>query len=216
MSEEQIVNLVEEAKKPGKFNIVSVLKERAYPSIDVDVYLDESKAFEASQISEKIKDAELQVARKTGGPADAARKRVDGFKAELEAIKESIADSKYVFTISGISEGKREEILNIAVAKYPIEYEESTSPISGEVTRKEIENEDRDKLFTNLLWREQIVKITAPNGDVQDGLTIEDVVELRSSLPIAGSGKINEAIEKVRIASAMFIMSVDEDFLAKS
>ena len=216
MSEETIEDIVQEAKAPGKFNIIEVLNNRSYPVIDVEVYFDESKALSAVEIQEKIQELEKLNIRKSAGAADVNRKRIDELNVKLAEIVESISDSKYVFAITGISEGKREELLNLTIAKYPVEYEETTAPLTGEVTRKEKDSDDRDRLFTNLLWREQIKKITSPSGDVQDEITIDDVVALRNALPIIGASKINEAIEKVRLASAVFVMAVDEDFLAKS
>lgn len=215
MSEQSIEQIVEEAKKPGKFNIIDVLNNRAYPEIDVDVYFDESKSLKAVEIQEKIEELEKANLRKNGGALEANKKRIEELNSEFDLILDSLSESKYVFTITGISEGKRDELLKLAIAKYPIEYDETTAPLTGEVTRKEKDNEERDRLFTNLLWREQIKKITSPDGDVQDEISIEDVQAIRASLPIAGSSKINEAIERVRLASAVFTMTVDEDFLAK-
>jgi len=216
MSTETIEEMVQEAKAPGKFNIIEVLNNRSYPVIEVDVYFDESKALSAVEIQEKVQELEKANIRKSPGAADVNRKRIDELNKKLAEIVESISDSKYVFSITGISEAKREEMLNLAIAKHPVEFEETTAPLTGEVTRKEKDNDDRDRLFTNLLWREQISKITSPTGDIQDEITIEDIVALRGSLPIIGASKINEAIERVRIASAVFVMAVDEDFLAKS
>jgi hypothetical protein len=57
MSEQEISEIVEEAKKPGKFNILNVLKDRAYPETEVTVYLDERAAFLAAEMNEKVKIA---------------------------------------------------------------------------------------------------------------------------------------------------------------
>jgi hypothetical protein len=80
----------------------------------------------------------------------------------------------------------------------------------------EIQNPDRDRYFTGLLWQAHIKKIVDPQGNEQEGITVEDAFELRRSLPLASIGKITEAIEKMRAATAVFMMTVDEDFLAKS
>jgi hypothetical protein len=124
--------------------------------------------------------------------------------------------SKYTFTVKGISEGKRDELYKVATEKYPLEYNETKNVYTGEISREEIESEERDSLLTSLLWSAHITKIEAPNGDVQDFISPEDAMELRSSLPIASNALINKSIEKIRAATAMFMISVDEDFLAKS
>lgn len=204
MSNEEIIELAEEAKKPGKFNIMNVIKDRAYPSQEVNIYLDEETAYLASDASENLKRTD---------PADkeyaAAEKKLDTLLSKLEK-------SKYVFTIEGISEAKREEIMKLAAAKYPVEYREEKNVYTGEVKREEIESEERNDLFTAMLWSEHIVKIIAPDGSEQGHLSAEECNELRGALPIASSALVNRAIEKIRSSSAIFMMTVDEDFLAKS
>ena len=204
MSEEEIIELAEEAKKPGTFNIMNVIKDRAFPSQQVNIYLDEEAAYNASDANEKLKRID---------PADKE------YAAAEKALKELLAkleESKYVFTIEGISESKREEISKLAAGKFPIEYREEKNVYTGETKREEIENQERNDLFTAMLWSAHIVKIVSPSGDIQQHLSAEECNELRGALPIASSALVNQAIEKIRAASAIFMMTVDEDFLAKS
>jgi hypothetical protein len=128
MSENTVEEIVTEMKSPGKFKILDVIKDRSFPTEDVDIFIDEQMAYAAASMDDP----------------------------------------------------------------------------------------DRNTLFTELLWQKHIVKITAPDGSVQDGVSLEDVSELRRSLPIAATGKLTEAIEKIRTATAVFMFSADEDFLAKS
>jgi hypothetical protein len=204
MSSDEIVELAEEAKKPGKFSIMSAVKDRAFPVQEVNVYLDEQSAYLASEANEKLKlidplDKEYATAEK-----------------ELNELISKLEESKYVFTIQGISESKRTELLKLASNKFPAEYTEEKNVYTGEVKQEEIPNDDRDNLFTALIWSEHIVKIISPAGEVQDKLSAEECDELRGILPIASSALVNQTIEKLRAASAVFMMTVDEDFLAKS
>lgn len=213
MSEEKIIadaaKLAEEAKKPGTFSIINVLKERSYPIEEVNVYLDEQAAYEASKLQDKIdeitKSTDMQ-----------AHEEAEVIAAERDAAIAKLEKSKYVFTISGMSEGKRDELQELSVEKFPIEYEESKNPFTGETTKAEVDNKQRDRYFTNLLWVESIKKIVNPEGDVQDGVSISEVESLRELLPIAGISSITQSIEKLRISTAIFMSNVDEDFLAKS
>jgi hypothetical protein len=213
MSEEKIleeaVKLAEEAKKPGTFSIINVLKERAYPHDEINVYLDENSGYKASKIREKIEELESSI-----DPADADK--VKELFAELDETVKEIELSKYLFTISGISEGLRDDIYEDALKKFPIEYEESKNPFTGEVSKKEIDNKERDRYFTDLLWHSSIKKITDPSGNVQEMISLEDVNQLRELLPLAGIAAITQSIEKLRMSTAVFMASVDEDFLAKS
>lgn len=212
MSENPIkeaTDLAEEAKKPGTFSIINVLKERAYPTEEVNVYLDEQSAYDAAKIQEKIEELSKSLEPEV-------QKEIDALIDERASIVSVLEKSRYVFSISGISEGRRDELQEKAIEKFPLEYEESKNPFTGEVVKTEKENKQRDREFTNLLWVESIKKIVNPSGDVQESVTFEDVVALRDLLPIAAIGSITQSIEKLRISTAIFMSTVDEDFLAKS
>ena len=216
MSEATVEELVEAVKAPGTFSILSVLKDRLYPSDTVSVRVDEDAPYRAAAIQEKI--VELEKADADSGfnlPAK-AQKELDALIASRDLIVKSIEADSYIFSIVGISEGKREELLLQATALFPAEFNEDKNPYTGEVTRTEKESKDRDRIFTNLLWENHIVKIVAPDGAVQDTITHADIIELRTALPLASISAITGAIEKIRVATAMFMFSVDEDFLAKS
>lgn len=216
MSDATVEELVKEAKKPGTFSIIAALKDRAYPSDEVNVYLNEEVAYKASLVKEKIEALNLEDSKSGFDLSEEKKSELDGAKSELASLMEGLEKSKYVFTIVGISEGKRDETFTTAAEKYPIEFSEEKNAFSGEVTRTETENAERDRYFTNLIWQQHITKIVDTDGDIQDSLTYEDVIALRGSLPITAQGKINQAIEKVRNATAVFMYTVDEDFLVKS
>jgi len=213
MSEEKIVQeaveLAKEAKKAGTFSIINVLKDRAFPTEEVNVYLDEEAAYLASKLQERI--AELNVELK---PED--ENKIKELSKDLDAAVKDLEKSKYVFALSGMSEGKRVELQEKSLEKFPLEYDETKNPFTGEVTKQEIEDKHRDRYFTDLLWAESIKKITDPEGNVQEQITLEDVSSLRDLLPIAATGAITQSVEKLRISTAVFMASVDEDFLAKS
>lgn len=211
MSESTVEQLVEAAKAPTKFSIISVLQERAYPTEEVIVYLDEQTAYKAYAV-----EAELKADKEKIDFDEELEKRISDNEAKLEKLMSKMAESRYVFTIKGIPEGKREELLLAAEAKFPVEYEEEKNPFTGETKRVEIENRERNRLFTNMLWSANIEKITAPDGAIQENISLEEISEIRAALPLAAIGALNESIEKIRAATAVFLYSVDEDFLAKS
>ena len=214
MSDQEIVELVEEAKRPGKFNIINALKDRAYPSDNITVYLDEQAAYLASAADETIKSLTSKL--DIDGDNDEIQKELDAAVAGREKLVEKLSESAYVFTITGISEGARSDLVKKVDEKFPAKYNEDKNTFTGEVTRTEEPNEERSEYMVNLIWQSHITKITAPSGDEQDSVSFEDVVEIRRALPIASSTLINSAIEKIRTATAMFMFTVDEDFLAKS
>ena len=217
MSESDIVEIVEEAKAPGSFKIADVLKDRAFPTDKVSIFIDEDSAFMAAEIESKIKklgenmDSESDI-----GELEKLTKRHEKLIAERDKMVEGMGGTRYVFHLQGISEGVREDLYEKALEKYPVQHEVDRNPLTGEVERREKENPKRDRLFTNLIWQAHIKKIVAPDGSVQEGISFEESVELRRALPLASSGKITETIEKLRTATALFMMTTDENFLAKS
>lgn len=206
---DDVTKLIDNAKAPGTFNILNVLKERAYPKDDIHVYLDEDSAYKASVINEKIE--ELSTSEDPESQVE-IEKLID----ERDALIKKIADSKYVFTMVGISEGTRDDLVNKAKEKFPIEYKHETNVLTTETSKEEIESPERDEYFTELLWEAHIEKITAPDGSVQDNIAFEDIHGLRRSLPIAAISNISTSMEKLRLATTVFMLTVDEDFLAKS
>lgn len=207
--QKEILDSVEEATSKGVFNILDAIAHRAYPHADVNVFLNEELAYNAAIIEEQIDELEKLGTEDSLKESDVLSKKLNKMIDELES-------SKYVFSVYGISEGEREDLNKIAIEKFPIEYEETKNPFTGEPIKTEIKDIERDRHFTNLLWAAQIRKIKSPDGGEQERITLKDVEELRRSLPIAGIAAINEAVEKVRAATAVFMAKVNEDFLAKS
>lgn len=217
MSDKTVEEIVSDAKKPGTFNIINVLKEINHPTDTVNIYLDEQTAYDSSIIAERLKELEGFSSINGLDESDPEiSEEIKAKKKELDSLVKKLEESKYIFTITGISEDKRKKLLDEAISVYPIEYEEKRTPITGEVAKVEIESDDRDSLFTDKLWASHITKIEAPNGDVQDSLSEPDAKALRASLPIASVAAITSAIEKLRVSTAVFLSTVDEDFLAKS
>ena len=205
MSDATPEELVAEAVKPGKFSIIKAIKDSSNPTDNVTVYLDKQTAYLASGVKAKL-DAIVD---------EDSSDRTD-LKNELDALKDKLKESAVTFTIVGVSEGNREAMLERSVEKFPIETKRDLNPLTGEFSETDVASSDRDSHFTDALWQAHITKIVAANGDEQNVITNNDVATMRKELPIAAVGQITEAIEKLRIATAIFMMETNEDFLAKS
>jgi hypothetical protein len=218
MSENTVEEIVTEMKSPGKFKILDVIKDRSFPTEDVDIFIDEQMAYAAASIDASIKKLNDEADKSVNQAKELKEitEKRDALISQREEMVKQIGGNCYKFTITGISEGTRQDLLKLAMDKYPMKYNVDTNAFTGEKAREEIDDPDRNTLFTELLWQKHILKITAPDGSVQDGVSLEDVSELRRSLPIAATGKLTDAIEKIRTATAIFMFSADEDFLAKS
>lgn len=214
-----IQEIVETAKAPGKFNIVDVVKGRSYPTDEIEIFIDEQVAFRAAELDEKINKISESLDKKKSlskKEIDDIMKQRDEIMSAKEKIVEEMGGSRYIFHIMGISEGDRQDLFDQAVAKYPIKEDKTRNPFTGQMEKNEVESPERDRFFTDLLWQAHIKKIVAPDGSEQDGISLEDATELRRNLPLASTTKITEAVQKIRAATALFMMSVNEDFLAKS
>lgn len=212
-----IEEIVEQAKAPGRFNIVDVLKGRGYPTDEVEVFIDESVAFVASDLEDVIRKLDEKMnSEKDKSKLNELVARHEKLIAEKDKLVEEMGGARYVFHMQGISEGQRDDIWKKSVDRYPVKHDTDRNPLTGKVDRVEVQNPERDKYFTGLLWQAHVKKIVDPEGNEQEGITVDDAFELRRSLPLASIGKITEAIEKMRASTAVFMMTVDEDFLAKS
>lgn len=107
------------------------------------------------------------------------------------------------------------ELYKQAKKKYPVEYEKDIDISTGKMEKTEKESPERDALYTDLLWEAYIRKIVNANGDEQVGVSYSDVRVMRDNMPISSTARLNESIEKLRVASAVFMLETDEDFLAK-
>ena len=214
----EVEDMVNEAKKPGVFNIVDAVKGRGYPKSQVNVFISEDVAHYAAEVDEKINQLQNEMDSKSATPNSLKilSEQHDNLVEQKEKLVQEMSEDKYVFHITGIPEGDRDAIEKKAYEKYPPKYENDRNPFSGELSKKEVNDPDRQKYFTVLLWAAHIEKVVDPSGSEQNGITPQEAQELRNYLPLASIGKITEAIEKIRAASALFMMSVNEDFLARS
>ena len=214
MSDEQeIRESVDAVKAPGTFSIIDVLQNRNYPKTQTTIHLDEEAAYEAAILGEEIEAIDAKIGR--SAPSQAQGKKLEELNEKKQDIVERLNKSSYVFHLMGISEGKRESLWSECKKKYAVQYSQTPDLASGKIVKEEKESPERDDMFTNLLWQNHIVKIVDPSGNEQENLSFTEVREMRNIMPIAATSKINQAIEKMRVASAIFMFETNEDFLAK-
>ena len=214
MSVEEIRESIDEAKKPGVFKIVDVLKDRAYPKMQVRVSVDEQAAYDANQIKEQIDKLDVKISK--GGKVEGLIKEQEELSEKRDQIVEKLKESSFTFHLTGISEGHRETLYKKSVNKYPIEYDREMDLSTGKMEKIEKLSAERDALYTDFLWEASIEKIINASGDEQVGVSYTDVRTMREQMPLSAIARINDSIEKLRVSSAVFMMEVDEDFLAKS
>lgn len=223
MSDSTPEELAKELLTPKRFKFADALRDRTHPEEKVNVYLDEAEAFKLLELEKRAKQVEHDLVRFGVPTTDIDHERYakleklkDEVEAERAAVTESLAGSKYVFTVRGVDNGFGEDVLKKARADYPIEYEEYTNQITGARVRDEKSNPERDRFYTNMIWQGHIVKIEAPDGSVDTAPDLETVAALRRVIPIASRNALEVAIDKVDMAIDWYKALADESFLAKS
>jgi len=181
---------------------------------EVKVYFDEETAYAIVRTDKQIEDLEENASsdvEEFADEAQAEQARLIDYRAELF---KKLQESLYTFNIMGIPEGTREKLIADSFEKFPQEFNEDRN-IMGEVTRTAKENNDRDVYVTSLIWQKSISSIVSPTGEVQNGVSLSDVHVMSETLPVSATTKITKSIEKLRLSTAIFLLEVNEDFLAK-
>ncbi len=188
---DNIIDIVQEAQKRGKFSLADAIKGRAFPEKAVDVYIDAASAYELSEVLEHQKTV------------DPLTPEYEELSVKAEALTKAIVDSKLTFHMRGVGQGVVERITKEANELYPVE-----SPLN---------NEAWSKHYVSALIAENIVKVTDAEGNEDDTkFTLEDVLELRDIIPIDAWEVLIDTMQKLTLASSYFEAVTDAGFLPKS
>jgi hypothetical protein len=199
MTEFDAERVANDMSKPGKFNLVERLQNRGMPTEDVDVYLDEKNGWNLLRLEEKHNEAKK-------------KEELAEIEAAIARVKRALADSKYVFTLQGVSNERYDELIKQAEDAYPVEYEEHVNPLTAEKIKTPIDNEDRDRLFNNIFLADVITKVTDPDGGVDDEITVESVEFIKRLAPLDAIARITRLAFQMRMATAWMDSVQDEDF----
>ena len=221
MSDATPEGLVEKATAKGKFNFADVLKGRGYPEDTATVWLDESVAYPLLELDIKIAEKKAKLSRlpldeDNAQAAAAIDAEIEELQAKVTEVSDQLKESRFTFLLRGVDNGTAEDLLELALAEYPYEYDEYYNPITGARVREHKENQKRDRYYTNLLWQAHIISITDAEGNEDFMPSLETVAAARRVMPRAATAKIAETIDKVDMAVDWFAAVVDEGFLAKS
>lgn len=188
---DNVIDLVQEAQKKGKFSLAEAIKGRAFPEKSVDVYIDGSSAYELAEIIELLKQT------------DPAAPEYEELNQRAEKLRANILESKLTFAMRGVGQGVVERITKEANEKYPTE--------DGN------QNEGWIKYYLCALVAENIVKVTDVDGNEDDSkFTVEDIMELRDVVPIDSWEVLIDTMQKLTLASSYFEAVTDAGFLPKS
>jgi hypothetical protein len=191
---DNVIDMVNEAQKRGKFNLADAIKGRAFPEKSVDVYLDANSAMELEAVNEELKYL--------SGLSDITEyNKLDAIAQELA---EKIKKSKLTFHMRGVGQAEVEAAVKAANELYPD-------------TNEEQDNPDWVKYYLSRLIAANIVKVTDAEGNQDDSkFTTEEMIELRGVIPIDSWGVLVETMQKLTLATSYFSAVTDAGFLPKS
>ncbi len=153
-------------------SIADILSGIAYPTETVDVYMDESTAYEISKVN-----AELSVKTRKGLDTSEEESKLD------DLVKKG-ASSLRTIHLQGVSRHDRQNIIRTVMEDHP-----QKTDFMGRV-QPDMEADER---YTNLLWAAMIQKIESPAGELSP-VSEADVKTLRGAAPEPALELINKAV----------------------
>lgn len=188
-----------EMTERGTFSLIERLQGRNMPEEDRTIYLDEGLAWDLFQLEVKHNNAKR-------------KDEVEEIERKLKTVREKLAKSAYTFTLRGMTNERYDSLVDQTLEQFPYDYEESVNPLSGVKVKNIIPNEERDALFNTLFLAESIVKVTDPDGNVDENITPEVVAFIKKLAPLDGIRLITEVATRMRLAVEWMDAVQDEDF----
>lgn len=192
-----------EASQEGNFSFLDRLAGRDYPTEDVEIYLDEAAGHRISALRESLK-------------AETDADKTEELIAQIEAQRDKARKSRYIVRVQGISIEDWDSTIDEANEHYPVQYEESTHPLTMAKVKNPIPSEERETFFRTHSWAKFIQSVTDADGNVDSNITPEWVAVFLNQAPIVAIAKVAVAIDKVRMTTEWMDQIQGDDFLAKS
>lgn len=183
---EEVLSLVEEAQKPGNFNLGEFVKGRGYPQDTVEVYVDVESAYELS----KLNDTLVQT-------TDEAE--LVALEAKAKELSDKILESKLTFKMRGIDQKQVERIEESSRKKFE---EDDTDWVID--------------YMCELVASNIVSVTDAKGNVDERIFTGKDVEDLRGYLSPEAWEKLMSTMQKLTLATGYFKGLTDAGFLQKS
>jgi hypothetical protein len=191
MSEEtidvkEVLAVVEEAQKPGNFNLGEFVKGRGYPQDTVEIYVDVESAYELS----KLNDTLVQ----TTDEAELTK-----LEAKAKELSDKIMESKLTFKMRGVDQKQVEAIEESSRKKYTDDDNAWVIDYMCELVASNI-----------------VSVTDAKGSVDERVFTGKDVEDLRGYLSSEAWEKLMSTMQKLTLATGYFKGLTDAGFLQKS
>lgn len=171
----------------GEWDLGEVLTERAQPTDEVTIYLNEVAAYAKSKLTEAHS--------KATDPAE-----VKKLEKQLADIEKDLEASRYVIHLRGIPSRMSENLVSEAMHKFPLKLD-----FMG---RDEPENAmNRLKHQNNLLWNAQITNVVNPKGASKKTWSVEETEQFAGQLPVSAANAVDEKIKELGERVNSFIVA---------
>lgn len=190
---EEALAIAQEAQSPKVFNLSDLIKNRAYPVKEVQIYLDEISALKIFELRSELYESLVE--------EDVAR-----LEAEINVLAENIKNSALTFTLRGVSQEVIERVLEECNALHGLKKNEDPSDTPGWM---------RD--YITILVGLNIEKIVDADGNVDESkYDFAKANDLRVNLPSAEWSKLVDVMQKLTLAGGYFDQLTDAGFLPRS
>lgn len=177
----------------NEWDLGDVLSERAQPTDEVVVSLNEVAAYAKSKLTDAL--------AKATETAD-----VKKLEKQLAEVEKDLESSRYTIHLTGIPTRMSENLVSKALHQFPLKLD-----FMG---RDEPENAmNRLKAQNNLLWNAQIVNVVNPKGVSKRSWSVEETEKFAEQLPVSAQNAIDEKIKDLGERVNRFIVaSQSSDF----
>jgi hypothetical protein len=191
MSEEtidvkEVLAVVEEAQKPGNFNLGEFVKGRGYPQDTVEIYVDVESAYELSKLNDTLVQS-----------TDEAE--LTKLEAKAKELSDKIMESKLTFKMRGVDQKQVEAIEESSRKKY-----------------SEDDNSWVIDYMCELVASNIVSVTDAKGSVDERVFTGKDVEDLRGYLSSEAWEKLMSTMQKLTLATGYFKGLTDAGFLQKS
>lgn len=191
---EETLELVKEARKPGKFNLVDVIKDRAFPEREVDVYTNADAAFKLVELDEQMKAI-----------VGIDQEKYDALEEEAQVLAEELQKSKLSFLMRGVGQGVIEEVT------------EKANTLYNNPDAEDHDSEGWFRFYVTALIASNVVRVTDAEGNVDERqFTVDEMMEIRNNIPADAWAVLVNTMQKLTLASGYFKGLTDAGFLPKS
>ena len=183
---EEVLAVVEEAQKPGNFNLGEFVKGRGYPQDTVEIYVDVESAYELS----KLNDTLVQTTDES---------ELTKLEAKAKELSDKIMESKLTFKMRGVDQKQVEAIEESSRKKYT-----------------EDDNAWVIDYMCELVASNIVSVTDAKGSVDERVFTGKDVEDLRGYLSSEAWEKLMSTMQKLTLATGYFKGLTDAGFLQKS